>query len=129
MTMDDRIAPQTLVEGPDGRRGVTCPDLMACCPSGTTPVVWDGEDAFEGTETGTLKVLGPERAQPDARRCGAGLGQDCCIFLTLGADGFCCERFGSLRHTLMFRKETMSAKRQPTALFPACFLPEAESSR
>ena len=129
MTMNGdpgRIKVQMKVQGLDGRTGTTCPDCMSCCAPDETPVVWDGEDSFEGTPTSTLTILGPENARPDPSRCGTGRGKDCCIFLTVGAEGFECQRFSSLRFGLMFRKSTMSAQRQPTPPYPGCFLPEVK---
>ena len=61
-----------------------------------------------------------EKAQADPKKCGAGKGVDCCIFMTVGANGFECERFSALRNTLIFKKEQMVAKREPTELYPGC---------
>ena len=57
---------------------------------------------------------------PFPKACGIGRGEDCCIFLTVGANGFCCERFGSLHDTLVARQPGMSAKRMPTDPYPYC---------
>lgn len=116
-----RLSQQQVVEW-DGRRGVTCSDFMNCCSPDETPVVFDGESAFIGVLTTQLVVIGPEHAVPDPKRCGAGQQAQCCIFLTVGPTGFECERFSSLRHTLIFKKSTMSAKREPVILYPGCFL-------
>lgn len=39
--------------------------------------------------------------------------EDCCIFITVGADGFCCEKFSSLSRTLLesYSQGTMKASR------------------
>ncbi len=106
----------------DGQLGVVCPDFMNCCEPGEIPVVYDGASGFMGTDEALLEVVGPENAIADPKKCGAGREADCCIFLVVGPKGFECERFGSLRFTLIFKKDTMHAKREPTALFPRCYL-------
>jgi len=116
-----RLIPQQIVEY-DGRRGVTCPDFMNCCDPDETPVVFDGESSFRGVLTASLTQIGPEQAVPDLKRCGAGRSADCCIFLTIGPRGAECARFSSLRYTLIFKKDTMTAKREPTTLYPGCLL-------
>lgn len=95
---------------------------MNCCLPDETPVVFDGDAFSQGVMTTDLKVIGPENAIPDHKRCGAGRGAECCIFLTVGPKGFECERFSSLRYTLMFKKDSMNAKREPLPLYPGCFL-------
>lgn len=59
---------------------------------------------------------------PDFKKCGGGKGADCCIFLTVGEDGFCCERFSSLRGLLISKIPTMTAKRNPPVeiSYPEC---------
>ncbi len=63
---------------------------------------------------------------PDFKRCGGGKGEACCTFLTLGADGFCCERNGPLHQTLVERTQRpdWSSKRMPTEPWPHCQLVE-----
>lgn len=116
--MTERIKPQMIVEK-GGRRGVTAPDFMSCCLPIETPVIWSGESAFEGTDTDTLTVIGPEDAKADFHKCGAGREAQCCKFLTGGPLGACCERFSGLRYTLIF-KSGMSAQREPIEPYPAC---------
>lgn len=114
---------QTIVKHtPTHRIGVVCPDMMGCCSDDETPVVYSGVTHFEDTATSELEIIGPENAIADPKKCGAGKGAACCIFLTCGPEGFCCERFSSLRHTLMFKD--MSAKRNPAEMFPRCQLQE-----
>ncbi len=62
----------------------------------------------------------------DFKLCGGGKGAECCTFLTIGADGFCCERGGPLHDTLVKRTERTdwSAKRMPTEPWPRCQLGE-----
>lgn len=115
-----RIEPATIVENKEGQRGVTCPDIMSCCSDDQTPVVYDGDSFSTGTSTDTLKVIGPENAQADPGKCGAGRGADCCIFITCGAKGFVCERHTDMRYSLIFRADKMTAQRQPTNPYPAC---------
>ena len=105
--------------------GTTCPDMsgmLACNGPGEVSVVYDGDGYANGTQETVLEVIGPENAVPLAEKCGAGKGEECCIFLVMGAKGFECERFGSLRWDLMFRSRSMSAKREPKEPFPHCFL-------
>ncbi len=118
-----RIEPQMSVRHRStGRVGVTCPDFMSCCADDETPVVFDGAAAFCGTLTDELEVIGLEQAVAEPGKCGAGPGSDCCLFLVVGRKGFECERFGSLRFTLQFKKKSMSARREPVRLFPLCQL-------
>ena len=63
-----------------------------------------------------------DEAVVDFKRCGAGKGADCCIFLIAGRNGFECARDGSLYFTLVSRKTQMTAQREPTEPFPACQL-------
>lgn len=102
----------------DNREGVVVFDPWACCTDEEIPVVYDNQEGFLGTLIGDLKDLGPENAVPEPDRCGAGRGADCCIFLVCGANGFECQRHGSMRYSLIFK--TMTAKRSPTAPFPKC---------
>ena len=123
--MPRRLSIQKLVvHKPTGKLGVTVTDLMNCCSDDETPVVFEGETAFEGTPTNELEVIGSENAVADPMKCGSGRGGECCIFLTHGPRGFVCERFGPMRYELIFKKEKMNAKREPAALFPACQLEE-----
>lgn len=101
-----------------GQIGVAVRDLYGCCTTDEVPVVYEGELGFLGTDHVLLENLGPENAIADLQKCGAGKGADCCIFLTAGAGGACCERFSSLRDSLICKD--MTAKRQPTELWPDC---------
>jgi len=91
---------------------------MDCNGPDEVSVVYDNSTTAIGTDWQTLEVIGPENAVADPKKCGAGRGEDCCIFLTGGSNGFICERFGSLRWSLIFR--TMNAKREPSELYPRC---------
>ena len=104
----------------NGRLGMAVDDLMNRCADFETPVVWDGEGAFSGTNTADLKDLGIPNHIPYHSKCGSGRGAECCIYLTVGADGFRCERFSSMRHTLSFR--TMNSKRDPKEVYPNCMI-------
>lgn len=61
------------------------------------------------------------KAEP--KKCGAGKGAECCIFLMCGPKGFECARFGSL-HAYLAARTDMHAKRNPTAPFPTCQIEE-----
>ncbi len=108
------------------KTGTVCPDCMSCCTPEEIPVVFDGETAFLGILESELEILGLENATPNPEGCGVGQGEDCCIFLTVGAKGFECERFSSLRFGLIFR--TMTAKRNPSEPYPKCMNRNMEPS-
>lgn len=112
-----------------GRKGVTWDDKYDVCADWETPVFWDGEQSFLGTNTETLKDLGLEQAIPDMKKCGAGLGVSCCIFLVVGSDGPECQRFKSMRFALEYKRDTMTAKRRPVAMYPDCMMTDAEINR
>jgi hypothetical protein len=116
----DRIPAGTLVTL-NGKIGVTVDGTLGVCSSWETPVVWEGQNYFSGTPTEELKIIGPEKAIADFVKCGAGKGPKCCIFLSVGQSGPTCERFGSLRTSLIFN-DKMAAKRNPTEMFPKCQL-------
>ncbi len=59
-------------------------------------------------------------AVADFKKCGAGKGADCCIFLVGGSGGAECARYTSLHNTLVIKSSTMNAKRAPTLPFPDC---------
>ena len=114
------MLPGTIVLTPSKKRGVVISDNFGCCHESETMVVLESTDYGQGIPTLDLEPIGTYVASPDPKRCGASLGKKCCIYLTAGAQGFVCERFGSLRDTLIFR--TMEAKRRPGGLFPLCLL-------
>ncbi len=111
---------QTRVKNKDGEMGVTCPDFMSSCTKDEVPVVYDGTTASLGTLESDLEIIGPENAIADFIKCGAGKGNDCCIFLTAGPEGASCERYSSLRHTLIFKE--MNSKRNPSEPYPNCMI-------
>jgi hypothetical protein len=107
----------------DQKIGVVVSDDYGLCESDQVMVIYDGVSYGEATDLQELEKIGPENAIiADQKKCGAGKGADCCIFLVMGGSGFACERFGSLRSTLTSQKESMRAKREPTAMFPKCQL-------
>lgn len=119
----DKIPIQTVVRNKkSGSVGVVCPDfcgVLSCCTDDEVPVVYEGTSVPCGTSFDQLEIVGPENAVADLKKCGAGEGENCCIFLTV-ADRPQCQRFGDLRWSLVFRN--MSAKRNPAKLFPDCQL-------
>ena len=121
MSKEDFL-PQTVVRRKtDGSIGVVCPDLpgmLNCHGPDEVGVVYDGCDSSDGTDWKELEVIGPENAVADLKKCGAGREKECCIFLTMGGEGLSCQRFGSLRWDLIFRK--MKAERNPEKLYPHC---------
>jgi hypothetical protein len=117
----DQIEPGQIVENKEtGEIGVTVPDFMSCCTDDETPVVWHEKDGFIGTPTAELRVVRNENPIADPTACGAGLGADCCIFLTAGRSGFHCERHTSMRYQLLFKKTEMTAQREPEEPYPFC---------
>ena len=101
--------------------GVTCRDIpgpFSCNGPDEVSVVYDGTTVTSGTDYRVLEIVGPENAVADLNKCGAGRGEDACIFLVVGPNGAECQRFGDLRWDLVFR--TMRAKRHPEKLFPKC---------
>jgi len=57
----------------------------------------------------------------DPKKCGAGQGEKCCVFLTLGPNGFQCQRDGEMGNFL-FSRNDMIAKRAPIHSYPDCQL-------
>ncbi len=110
----------------DDKLGVAVNDPFGVCSDDEVPVVYEGDTAFIGTDESKLEDLGPENAVADLKKCGAGQGDKCCKFLVVGSDGPECQRFGSLRYTLMFNNK-MTAQREPHELFPTCQFVEEEA--
>jgi len=100
------------------KMGFVVADSFGCCDSSEDLVVYDGTNTGFGTDKALLETIKYETPTPEPTKCGAGMGVDCCIFLTVGSDGFVCERFNSLRDTLIFR--TMKAQRNPEEVYPLC---------
>lgn len=105
-----------------GRKGVVVTDPFGACDETEVPVIFEGDDGFVGIPADDLEDLGPENAQADLEKCGAGRGAECCIFLAVGANGSECARFGALRWSIIFRKEKMNARREPKEPYPQCQL-------
>jgi len=116
--------PQLIVKNTKtGDQGVTCPNLpgmMDCNGPDEISVVYEGSTVAHGTDFRELEIIGPENAIADLTKCGAGEGENACIFCVVASTGAACERFGKLRWDLTFR--TMNAKREPTKSFPDCQL-------
>jgi hypothetical protein len=128
MTFND-FSPCDLVKRiSDEKIGVVISDDFGCCGPDEVMVVYEGTTFGDGTDFRELENLGPEKPVADPEKCGAGKGPECCIFLAMSR-GFTCERFGHLRNTLIFRKESMKAKREPTAMFPKCQLSKKETKQ
>ena len=105
-----------------GQVGVVCPELqppMGCNEPGQVSVVYEGDNCACETDPEDLTFLRKEEAVADMKKCGAGKGAECCIFLVMGKNGPECQRFGDLRWSLIF-KTMDSAERNPVELYPAC---------
>ncbi len=104
-----------------GLLGVVCPDLpsyLRCGDPGDITVQFQGTPATLELPPSDVEIIGMEDPVPDYKKCGSGLGENCCIFLVVDGGGFRCERHRSLRWRLIF--STMTAKRNPGELYPAC---------
>lgn len=95
-------------------------DSFSCCAGEEVLVVYDGTSSGLGTDRSLLEEAEQIKAVPDFKGCGGGRGAECCIFLTVGPKGFCCERFTPLRDSLIFK--TMVANREPTEPYPDCMI-------
>lgn len=107
-----------------GRLGVVVEDHFNCCDLRIeVPVVWDGQDWYQGSDPQTFEDLGPEDPQPSLERCGAG-SEEACIFLCASGQGLECQRFGPLREPILTKHRTkkMTAARNPMGIFPGCQL-------
>lgn len=117
--------PQLIVKNKEtGGVGVTCddlPGLLNCNGPDEISVVYDGTIIASGTDYRVLEIIGQENAIADLHKCGAGKGEECCIFLTFDPNGIKCQRFGDLRWSLVFLK--MNSKRCPKEPFPRCQIP------
>jgi len=97
------------------------PAPLGILEEGDVAVVFDGVTHEEAVPESDLEVIGPEKITiEDPKKCGVGMGAECCIFIAMGGNGFECQRFGEMRYTLMFR--TMNAKRHPGGMYPRCQL-------
>ncbi len=93
-------------------------DQFGCCGETEELVVYDDSSFGLGTDRELLIKASGASHVPDMQKCGAGKGKECCIFLTVGVDGPCCERFTPLRNALIFKK--MTAERDPEEPYPKC---------
>ena len=101
-----------------GKFGHVINDSFRCCDDTEELVVYDNSSYGSGTNREILEEISDTFPIPDLETCGAGKGDDCCIFITVGAEGPTCERFTSLRDNLIFK--TMNAKRHPEEPYPRC---------
>ena len=101
-----------------GKFGHIINDSFGCCDNTEELVVYDNTTYGSGTNRELLEEISETLSIPDFTKCGAGQGADCCIFITVGSDGLTCERFTSLRDSLIFK--TMNAKRHPEEPYPQC---------
>jgi len=93
-------------------------DSFGVCGDSEELLVYDGTSYGCGTDKDEIEEIEQIVPIPNPEECGAGKGEKCCIFLTVSAKGFECERFSGLRDTLIFR--TMNAKRHPEEPYPDC---------
>lgn len=106
-----------------GNIGVVCPNLpgyLRCGDPKDITVQFEGSSATNELPPGEFEFVGPENPViTDPKKCGMGLGKDCCIFLTVnGAAGFECQRHGPMRWSLIFK--TMTSERNPGEFYPRC---------
>ena len=111
---------QHIVIDKNGVRGVTIDDqgqLSCQADPDKNLVVFEGRTWGEGDISDEdLTIVGPENAVADLVKCGAGLGEKCCMFLAVGSQGVLCGRFSSLRYSIIF--SDMIAKGEPRRMFP-----------
>lgn len=67
-----------------------------------------------------------EPVEPDFKKCGAGRGSQCCVFLVMGPWGFQCARKGPLDSGIRRSVPRLKAKRIPTEDYPGCMIFEGE---
>jgi len=101
-----------------GIKGHVIIDSFRCCLDKEELVVYENTNCGLGTNRNLLEVITEEPHIPDIEKCGAGKGEECCIFITVSGKGFMCERFSELRDSLIFK--TMNAKRDPIEPYPEC---------
>ena len=101
-----------------GKVGHVINDSFRCCSDNEIMVVYEGTTCGSGTDRELLSKVEQTKPVPNFHKCGGGRGADCCIFLVVSGKGFECERFTSLRDTLIFR--SMHAERNPAAPYPDC---------
>lgn len=116
------VQPGMVVRSVGGKTGVVIDDEFGVCSGNETLVVWEGTDFGLGSPTEDLEIVGPENAKADLKRCGAGRGEQCCIFLTVGMDGPECARHTGLRTTILVHARGMNAQRYPLEMYPNCQL-------
>ena len=103
----------------NGKEGFVIDDSFGCCSFEESLVVYDETNTGLRTNRNLLKEIPFIVPIPDPMKCGVSKGKNCCIFLIVKAlDGFCCERFTSLRDTLIFTP--MNAKKNPIEPYPEC---------
>lgn len=116
----ERIEVGTMVRNTHAdEEGVVALDIMGCCSDNEEPVVYEGRDAFIGTDRSHLEVTGtydPTVANPEL--CGAGQGEKTCRYLTFGDGNFLCGRFSEFRNAILSSNTT--AKGVPKGLYPQC---------
>ena len=101
--------------------GYVIRDTFGCCIPSETLVVYEGTNTGLGTDSILLTPVIPNPPhKPDPKKCGAGRGEECCIFLTVSGNEFNCERFSDLRDNLIFRK--MVSERNPKEPYPVCMI-------
>jgi len=110
----------TIVQTSSGRVGVVCDDFMGCCTEEETPVVFDGDDAFDGQLTSSLTAIGKYDVKAaDLWKCGANQGEKACRYAVVGPEGAECARFSNLRNHLIMSRQV--AKFAPKHLAPNCY--------
>jgi hypothetical protein len=92
--------------------------ILSVAEDNEVMVVYEGTTYASATNEDDIEIIGKYEAIPDPKKCGAGRGKECCIFLTVGSNGFNCERFSSMRNSLIFR--TMNSERSPAENYPDC---------
>lgn len=66
----------------------------------------------------------PNTPIPEPKLCGIGHAGACCIYLSAGPEGICCEARTEIGRLLELRSDAgqMNASRRPKGIFPKCQL-------
>lgn len=121
--MIDLKVGRTIVRSEDGTLGMASldlPGMLSCGAPGEVAIRFEGSTAVFNRPPDGLELVDEVDPIPDPEKCGMGKGPDCCIFLVAGAGGFECARNGPNHFNLQWRKNKMTAQREPTAVYPNC---------
>lgn len=82
-------------------------------------VDYDGYDLSYVEPDDLFVVIGQHNQQAALNHCGK--GKNACIFAAIGSTGVQCLRFGDMHESIQWRKDKMTAKREPYEPWPQCW--------